>query len=188
MANANGPFGLKPVRHRNGAKIIRNAYSIASGYGTSLFTGDVVERLGTTNNIQRAAADNPDNLGVFAGVEYTDANGRRVYSRYWPASTVATDVIAYVYDDPQIIYEVQFSTFAITDVGAGFQWVVGSGSTKTGLSGTYVNQATTGTADVQLRAERLVPRADNAYGAYAKVEVSFMEHALANVVAGVGGV
>lgn len=187
MANLNAPRGLRPVRHRNGACIVTNEYSIASGYTENIFRGDPVERTGTTNQIAVAAADNPDNLGVFAGCRYK-TNGRWVFSNYWPDDQAADAVVAYVWDDPQIIYEAQISTLAVTDIGAGFQWVLGTGSTATGQSSTYLDQSTTGTADVQLRVERLVPRADNAIGAYAKVEVSFMEHALANVVAGVGGI
>ena len=113
MANTNNPTGLRPIRHRNGGKIVQNPYSIASAYATSLFKGDPVELTGTSMQIQRAAADNPDNLGVFAGVEYTNADGKRVYSKYWPASTVATYIVAFVWDDPQIIYECQYAVAAV---------------------------------------------------------------------------
>ena len=188
MANPNGPFGLKPFRHRFGVTPTRNRYTIASTYGTSIFTGQVVELTGTTNQIASAAADNADNLGVFDGVEYTDATGARVFSRYWPASTVGTNIVAYVYDDPFIIFLAQFTTLAVTDIGAGFKWVVGSGNTRTGISGAYVDAATTATTDVQLRCEGLAPIGNNAYGAYAVAEVSFMEHVRLNVVGGVGGI
>ena len=68
------------------------------------------------------------------------------------------------------------------------QWAAGTGSTTTGNSGAYASNSTKGTTNGQLRIERLVPRVDNAYGAYAKAEVSWAEHALKGVVAGVGGV
>ena len=75
----------------------------------------------------------------------------------------------------------------MTDIGQGCQWVDDGGSTVTGLSAGYLAISTVGAADVQMRMEKLVPRDDNAYGAYAKVECSWMENALLNVVAGVGG-
>jgi len=189
MANTDSPTGFRPVRHRNGSRIIQNGYTIASGYTEDIFKGDPVELTGTSRNIALAAADNPDSIGIFAGCEWTPTNGgKRVFSKYWPDDQTGTDIVAYVYDDPQIIYEVQINTLAVTDLGAGFQWVDGGGSTVTGLAAGYLDQGTSGTAAVQMRVEKLVPRDDNAYGAYAKVECSWMENALANVVAGVGGV
>jgi hypothetical protein len=49
-------------------------------------------------------------LGVFDGVEYTDVNGRRQYSKFWTSALTTypgTYVIAYIWDDPEVIYEVQ---------------------------------------------------------------------------------
>lgn len=49
-------------------------------------------------------------LGSFAGCEYTDATGVRKYSKFWQSGTTTlagTYVIAYVWDDPENIYEIQ---------------------------------------------------------------------------------
>lgn len=49
-------------------------------------------------------------LGVFDGCEYTDATGVRKYSKFWQSGTTTlagTYVIAYVWDDPENIYEIQ---------------------------------------------------------------------------------
>jgi len=193
MANVNSPTGFRPVRHRSGARIVQNPYSIAAAYSTKIHKGTIVELTGTSMQIQVAAADNADNLGVFAGCEYTNAAGKRVYSKYWPADTSATDIVAFVWDDYNIIWEAQYGntaaqTPAVTDLGNGIKWVVGTGSDTTGLSGSYLDHANKGTTDTQLRLERLVSRDDNTMGDFAKFEVSFMEHALMNVVAGVGAV
>lgn len=193
MTNANSPVGLRPIRHRHGSRIVQNPYSIAAAYATKIHRGTIVELTGTSMQIQVAAADNPDNLGVFAGCEYNNAQGKRIFSKYWPADSAATEIIAHVWDDPQLIFEAQYGiaageTPAVTDLGTGIKWVVGTGSDVTGLSGLYLDHANKATTNTQLRLERLVPRDDNTMGDFAKFEVSFMEHALGNVVAGVGAV
>ena len=127
MANVNGPFGLRPARHLTGGVIRASEYSIASGYATSIFTGDVVEMTGTGTNVGKAAAQNADNIGVFAGCRYVDAQGKQQFSQYWPASTTATDVVAFVYDDPNIVFEAQTDTLAEGDIGALADWNVGTG-------------------------------------------------------------
>lgn len=78
-------------------------------------------------------------LGSFAGVEYTDLNGRRQYSKFWTSgqqTLPGTYTIAYVWDDPENIYEIQCDgalntgtnafqfygrqlNFNSTDIGAG---------------------------------------------------------------------
>jgi hypothetical protein len=188
MANVNSPFGLRAVRHQTGGVIRLTQYTIASGYNTSIFSGDVVEMTGTGKNIAKAAAANADNLGVFAGVMYVDAQGNQVFSRYWPANTTATDIRALVYDDPNIVFEVQADTIAEADIGKLADWHVGTGSAITGVSGLYLNESTLADTNASLKIIGLVPRVDNAYGAYAKLEVIFAEHVMARVVAGVGGI
>jgi len=188
MANVNGPFGLRPMRHQTGGKIGANEYSIASGYATSIYTGDVVERTGTGRNIAQAAAGNGDNIGVFAGCRYVDQHGKQVFSQYWPANQVATEVVAFVYDDPNIVFEAQCDTLAEGDEGALADWVVGTGSIVTGDSGLTVESSSTATTGKSLRIMKLKETPENEYGAYAKAEVMFAEHVLSGSVSGVGGV
>ena len=51
MANNDTPFGLRPLRHRNGAPYngAANPYYIPSSYATALFIGDPVIITGTSN-------------------------------------------------------------------------------------------------------------------------------------------
>jgi hypothetical protein len=171
-----------------GGTIRANEYSIASAYGTSIYHGDVVEMTGTCKNVSKAAATNVDNIGVFAGCRYVNSAGQQIFSKYWPASTTATDIVAFVYDDPNILFSVQCDSLAEAAVGTLIDWNVGTGSTVTGYSGLYAVGSSTATADQSLRVMGLLQSPDNAYGAYAKAEVSFAEHALKGVVAGVGGI
>lgn len=189
MANTNSPNGLVPFRHLSGGSIRASAYSIASAYAYSIYEGNPVEMTGTGRNVQNAAAGNADNIGVFAGVRYVDAQGNQVFSKKWPADTVATDIIAYVYDDPNIVFAAQCDTLAEGDVGTLVDWNEGTGNDTTGISGAYADVgAGTATTAQSLRIQRLIPRVNNAYGAYAKAEVTFAEHALKTGAAGAGGV
>lgn len=189
MANINGPFGLRPVRKLGGGEITQNEYSIATNYATAIYTGDVVEMTGTGRNIAQAAATNVDNVGVFRGCSYDDAQGNRVFSALWPGvSDGKTNIVAYVIDDPDVVFECQADTIAEADIGNLADWNVGTGNAATGVSGLYWQDSTKGTTGGSLRAMRLVNRPDNAYGAYAKIEVMFAEHVLKGVVSGVGGI
>lgn len=187
MPNINGAYGLRPSRHRNGGCLQTNAYSIASGYAADLFTGDPVVMTGTGRNIALAAAGTTNAIGVFAGCRYIDAEGKPQFKPYWPANTVATEIEALVYDDPNIIFSVQCDSLAEADVGQLCDWAAGTGNVKTGLSGAQAEGSAVAAIDKSLRILKLIPSPDNAYGAYAKAEVQFIEHALTGVVAGVGG-
>lgn len=188
MANLNGPFGFRPYRHMTGGCVRVNEYSIASSYNTSIYDGDVVEMTGEGKNIAKAAAANADNIGVFHGCRYVDAQGNQVFSKHWPANTVATEIVALVYDDPNIVFEVQCDTLAEGDIGQLVDINVGTGNDSIGRSGAYlpVSGGTAATGRT-FRLMELKPSPDNAFGAYAKALVVFAEHVLKGVVAGVGG-
>jgi hypothetical protein len=188
MANTNAPFGLRPVGHIAGGDVRLQEYSIASAYNTNIFQGDVVELTGTGTNVALAAAENVDNLGVFWGCRYVDSSGNQVFKNYWPADTVGTNIVALVYDDPMTMFECQTDTLAAADVGTLVDWNAGTGSTTTGVSGLYAVGSVTGTSGKGLRVKKLVPRPDNAYGAYAKAHVVFAEHIHLTGAAGAGGV
>lgn len=110
----NGPYGLIPVNLIGGQVFAGSTrmIPIASGYNTSLYFGDPVKFTsdGTliTSGIayNTAAAETGGTLGVFLGVEYTPAGGplygKQRYQK-WAAGTVASDAVAYVCDDPDVI-------------------------------------------------------------------------------------
>jgi len=56
MANTDAPFGLRPIRHRNGAPYngAFNHYYVASSYATALFVGDPVVKTGTSNTDRKS--------------------------------------------------------------------------------------------------------------------------------------
>lgn len=154
MAAINAPFGFRPSYHNSGF-IRPKVYTIASGLGTNIFAGDPVKlhtdgviQLGTSGGTRAGTVTTVKLLGIFAGVEYIDATGKPTVSNFWPSGTSATNIIAYVYDDPETLFDavminpVYSSTppgvSAQASVGDEMDWIYDNstygGSTATGLS------------------------------------------------------
>jgi|TARA_R110002012_G_scaffold183472_3_gene349865 hypothetical protein len=154
MANKDAAFGMKPVRMIGGAPYTggQSRYRIAANYGTSIFQGDMVAQVtGGTVEIHADGGTVPV-VGVFNGCMYTDpTSGEQVFSNYYPASTNASDLIAFIIDDENVVYEIQADdTFPVTDLFGNFDIVYTSaGSTKTGISGAELD-VTTGATNTNL--------------------------------------
>lgn len=139
MANLNAPFGFRPARHLTGGSVAAktDSYKIASGYATTICTGDLVKADGA-GNIAKVTAAADVILGVFQGCKYIAADGAIRYSRYWMASTptkAGTTIEAHVFDDPMITYTVQTSNTVLYANQLKFVDVVdAAGNTNTGQS------------------------------------------------------
>lgn len=178
MANQDAAFGLRPYRHLSGGVIRSEAYSIASGFSTSIFAGDPVLSSGTGRNIQIGLAGG-NLLGVFNGVQYVDTNGDQIYRRFWPANTVATEVIAYVYSDALITFIGQAATgqqIDEADVNLLADLSSGTGDTRTGQSAWEVGGHDSTEAQVKILGLQDIP--GNAFGEHAVVEIQINEHEL----------
>ena len=189
MANVNAPYGLKAVRHSTGGNVQTNDYPINPTYTTAIFSGDVVHG-DADGTITLSAAGTADNIGVFCGCTYINAQGLQKYSQYWTGEAGATNIVAHVYDDPNIIFQAQANATGL--VAADLNNLTdldtyAAGSTRTGKSACMVS-GTVGTTGKTFRVLRLINDGVNVAGAYTNVEVVFIEHALRGVVAGVGGV
>lgn len=159
MSSTSAPFGFRPSFHNSG-QMRPKAYVIASAYAVNIFAGDPVKltdsgviQLGTSDGTRSGTVDGIALLGIFAGVQYRDSNGKPVVSNYWPASTTGTEIQAFVYDDPETLFDVEYvnpssGTTVQTAVGEECDWTVATpgGSTATGLSNTYLTaiQSTSG--------------------------------------------
>ena len=153
MANLDAPNGFVPVRHLNGGTVrYTGGYTIASGEASSIFQGDAVilhaTPAGDGNNIDVAAAGG-EIIGVFAGCQYTAANGDVVWSNQWVGGTTtkgSAPAEAFVYTDPSIVFSVQVDgTIANTDIGNFADLVAGAGNASTGVSGFELSATTAGT-------------------------------------------
>jgi hypothetical protein len=186
----NAPFGLKPYRYANGSawNAQTTSYPIASGYATSMFTGDPVTTL-ADGTIGIGVAGSAIR-GVFTGCKYTNALGQFVHSAFWPASTTlapGTTAEALVIDDPNLVWTIQEADGAgaagtplvPADVGLNANFRVGTGSTATGLSGVTINNTSEATtATLNLKILGLDPTPENRVGAFANWLVVINNHQL----------
>jgi hypothetical protein len=146
MANRDAAFGMKPVKMIGGAPYTggTSRYRIAANYDTAIFQGDMVAQVtGGTVEVHADGGTVPI-VGVFNGCQYTDpTTGEQKYSNYYPASTNASDIIAFIIDDPNVVFEVQAdAAFPIADLFGNFDIVyTSSGSTVTGISGAELKVA-----------------------------------------------
>jgi len=171
MANVNSPNGFTPAYHMSGGTIRPSEFAIASATNASIFSGDVVN-LSSGLVIQGTATGAP--LGVFAGVEYQATDGSVVFSKVWTADVVtlgAANAKAYVYSDPDIVYEAQ-STGTPTQASIGTTNTISTtaGDSNTGRSKEGV---TTTTSSGIATVVGFVDRPDNSIGQYARLYVIF---------------
>lgn len=183
MSATLAPFGARPVFDPTG-QTRATAYTIASGYGTTIYRGTPVA-LNTNGTITIATVGANDFIGIFAGCEYIDANGKPNESAYWPASTTATNIVAYVYDQPYTVYEIQADgSVAQTAIGdqANFSgtanYTVADGSTATGNSSMALSATLAGAGvQGQFRIVGFNKNPDNAPGdTYTIVQVQIARH------------
>ena len=191
MSATSAPFGLRPAYHPSGldrAQALANI--IESGYAANILKGQAVKIAGSsTGYIVVASAGDPI-YGVFDGVEWTDTTGRRRVSNYWPTGTSyqSGSLIAYIWNDPQVVYEIQ-ATGSIAQTAIGQEFDISNataGSTTTGLSAcTMDTTAASANASKTLRVIDLAPYPGNAWGdAYTIVRVQIAEFQYAGIYEG----
>ena len=153
MPSTSTPYGLIPVK-KLGNQPYNNSFSqykIASAYATNIFKGDLVKLATTAGTIEKdAGTTTATPVGVFVGCSYTDPNlNYLVFRDRWPASTVASDVKAFVVDDPDVIFKVQGdgagTIYGQSSIGTNAALVQGSGSSQTGVSGVLLDSSTVAT-------------------------------------------
>lgn len=186
MSATYAPFGLKPVYHPSGLVRSLNftgAYDTAAVFysGTPVAL-DEATTAGTSTLI--VAGDSPVAnkriAGVFGGVEYTDASGRRTVSKWFgPALGTATDVVMWIFMDPEIIYEIQ-ANGSLTNIVVGQEFnftaassgqIIGNGGLGTSTAGLDVTAVVVG-AQAQMQVVNLGREITNAWGdAYTVVQV-----------------
>jgi len=117
MANTDSPFGLRPhnklgsTPNGNGLTAYKVQIPGVAGSSSSIFQGDMVIPL-TNGLVDVSAADGGSVaiLGVMAGCQYTDLNGKPVFDNNYPGTSSlksGTEATVFVYDDPFQVYEVQ---------------------------------------------------------------------------------
>lgn len=181
MASTASPMGARPVGSlvsaAYNAKITH--YKINNAYGTDIFYGDFVKWADNNPNttVQKdtgTTAMTP--IGVFLGCSYTDpSTGQTTFNQYYPASTAADDIMAYVASDPFLVMQMQ-SDEALTqdDLGKNVAVVQTGGSTAIGTSKNAIDGSTAATTNtLPLKIIDFVEGPDSAIGD-AKTDVLVM--------------
>jgi hypothetical protein len=105
------PFGLRPIGTLGGGPVpaIRQ-YPILSTESTRICFGDVVKLTdaGGTTTIQKdTGTTTATPIGIFVGCRFTDLNSSQLtFSQQW-SGAANTDGMAYVIDDPTVLFTMQ---------------------------------------------------------------------------------
>ena len=190
MANASTVgFGYRPIKMVGQA--YNNAglseYSVAAS--SALISHACMVQL-TANGVVLASGNtDANNLGTLNGVFYTDATSNKpTYSNFSPASNTATDIVAFVNDNPQQMFEIMSADTAFNqnEVGHCADQVNDVGVTPLFVSKSKIS-ATTSNAIAQLKilgVSRDPDHSDTTEGGFA-LRVMIDEHILGNNVAGI---
>ena len=181
--SVDGPYGLIPVNLIGGQVFAGSTRQIpiASGYNTSIFFGDIVTLITATGTlIKDTGTTTATPIGVFLGCSFTDPVFGKTFRQYFPANTAATDIVAYVSDDPDTLYKaaVVSGTTVIGSVtraavGKNTSLVQNAGSTANGNSRVAVSQTTATTNTLPIRVIDVVHETATSPTTYTEVIVKF---------------
>ena len=150
------PFGFQPVNLIGGRVNAGSTREVplSANFATAIRYGDRVNIASgvIARDTATTAFTSGGVLGIFLGVSYTDATFGKTFRQNWVASTVASDAVAIVCDDPQMIFRVAYVSGTTVVTGLTYANAVGknvaavSNTTSTVISDTAVSGiATTNT-------------------------------------------
>lgn len=141
MATTATPTGAEPVDTLSASGSFNGKVrhmKIANNFGTAIFYGDFVKFVaaGTVEKAAVTTAVVAGTCGIFMGCSFTDPNTKQMtFSQHYPASTAADDIMAYVCDDPKLVFRMQGDeAIAQTGLGNNISAVNTAGSTSIGRS------------------------------------------------------
>ena len=190
MANASTVgFGFRPIKKiaQNYNNAALSEYSVAAS--SALISHACMVKL-TSDGVVLAAGNTDDhNLGTLNGVFYTDATSNKpTFSNFSPASNTATDIVAFINDDPMQMFEVMSADTAFNqnEVGHCADQVNDVGVTPLFISKSKIS-ATTSASIAQLKilgVSKDPDHSDTSAEGFA-LRVMINEHLLGNNVAGI---
>ena len=152
MATTAAPYGARPINTTSASGSFTGKVQhikIASAYDTAIFYGDFVKLVtaGTVEKDAGTAALTP--IGVFMGCKYTDSTSKQMtFNQQWPADMAASDAVAYVVTDPEVLFQMQSDqTVAQAALGANASVVQTAGSTSIGNSKNAFDGSTVATTN-----------------------------------------
>jgi hypothetical protein len=169
------PYGLQPINLIGGQVFAGSTrqLKIASGYAANIFAGDVVKLVGTGVIEKDTGTTTATPVGVFVGCQFTNPSTKQIqFQQYWPTGTVAADAVAFVVDDPDVLFKVAavsadttVAFYGQTVIGTNVALVQNAGSTTTGDSAVAIDGTSAATtASLPIRIIAGVPDTANASG------------------------
>jgi hypothetical protein len=152
MATTATPMGAEPTDTLSASGSFTGKVrhiKVASGYGTAIFYGDFVKLVNTGTVEKDTGTTSATPVGVFVGCAFTSpSTGELTFSQYFPASTAASDIVAYVVDDPNVLMRMQSDeAIAQTGLGNNVAVVQTAGSTSIGRSKNAVDGSSIATTN-----------------------------------------
>ena len=153
MANASTTgFGFRPIKKiaQNYNNAALSEYSVAAS--SALISHACLVQLTADGVVLASGNTTENNLGTLNGVFYTDATSNKpTFSNFSPAANTATDIVAFINDDPMQMYEVMSADTAFNqnEVGHCADQVLEAGATPLFVSKSKIS-ATTANTQAQL--------------------------------------
>ena len=152
MASTSSPYGLRPINLLGGQGYAGSTrlYAIPASFAVSIQYGDPVIIVNTGSTRGTLARFNATTtvatitntgggfgfVGVFVGCTFTDPVYGTVFRQNYAAGNTATDIQAYVVDDPDALFQVQADdTLGQTALGCNAALI----QTVAGSSGVNIN-------------------------------------------------
>jgi hypothetical protein len=149
MANVVEKFGLRPYRKLDGTPLVgaQNRYTVEANDTIAIYQGDLVTVTADGNIARHSAGTSTAVVGVFNGCFYTDPTTKKpTYSNYYPGSVNASDITAFVVDDPDAVFLIDAdAAFTRADLFANYSVTNTTGNQDTGISEVQLAVASTGT-------------------------------------------
>jgi len=169
MSTVFQPFGMKPVYHPSGLDrsvpfagtnsfvtgVSYSApYSLSSGQSFYQYQPVGITSSGQLTIAATAAATSPV-YGVFDGVEYTTAEGRRTLGKNASKATLdaASAIVFWIFQDPSLVYEIQ-SAGSVTSAAIGSEYDFSATSGYTTADGYVIGTGGAGFSTTALAAAK----------------------------------
>lgn len=207
MANINRPKGLSPIQNSDGTQWSQGAslYYVANDASNSYAIGDIVQLtsgsdadgIPAVTKWGGTVAVGTLPVGVVVGIRVADpgvslvGNALSLEKAYIPVSAGAHYL--YVVTDPGTLFEIQgdSTVWATTNANQNCNVTITANQTSLGNSSPFsstVATAPASTNSLPLQVVGIVQRPDNAFGAYATLQVRFNVHAFYGAATGRTGV
>ena len=152
MATTAAPYGARPIGSLSSSGSFTGKVRhlpIITTYGTQISYGDFCKVAADGTIAKDTGTTALTAVGIFMGCSYTDPTTKqKTFSQFWPASNAATDAMAYVLDDPFVVFQMQADeAMNTTDRGLNASVVVTAGSSTIGHSKNALDGSTPATTN-----------------------------------------